>query len=183
MPGFFMDTKNHAESFASFSGEESQSSSDWGKDGLGPVRTKRKENNRDAARKSRKKQTERADVLHEEMQFLERSNAAFEKEIEDLRAELQRYTTALQQHEPQCSLQGQSRLAASVPPQAKAFSSTSANTSRPALSIDSVAVAVTGAPSSLPTHPGQPISEFSLSELFESTDWTPPWEPGHWSIL
>ncbi|KAG5260969.1 hypothetical protein AALO_G00298530 [Alosa alosa] len=179
MPGFFMDTKNHAESSTSFSGEESQSSSDWGKYDFGPVRMyKRKEKNRDAARKSRKKQTERADVLHEEMQFLELSNAAFEREIADLQAELQRYTTALQQHEPQCSLHGQSRLAGSVSPQVKAFQFTSTNTSIPALNIDSVAVA-----SAPPTHPGEAISDFSLSELFQTTDWTAPWEPGHWSIL
>ncbi|XP_048091715.1 uncharacterized protein batf2 isoform X3 [Alosa alosa] len=142
MPGFFMDTKNHAESSTSFSGEESQSSSDW------------------------------------EMQFLELSNAAFEREIADLQAELQRYTTALQQHEPQCSLHGQSRLAGSVSPQVKAFQFTSTNTSIPALNIDSVAVA-----SAPPTHPGEAISDFSLSELFQTTDWTAPWEPGHWSIL
>lgn len=37
-----------------------------GKDGFSPGKTcKRREKNRDAARKSRKKQTERADILHE----------------------------------------------------------------------------------------------------------------------
>lgn len=106
MPGIFMDTKIPAESFASFSGDESHSSSDWvmidwsslfivtlmlkllsiwvltccydrcrkkrglmllqGKDGFCSGKpSKRREKNRDAARKSRKKQTERADLLHE----------------------------------------------------------------------------------------------------------------------
>uniref|UniRef100_A0A3B5AR39 Si:dkey-23i12.7 n=1 Tax=Stegastes partitus TaxID=144197 RepID=A0A3B5AR39_9TELE len=63
--------------------------------------TKRREKNRDAARKSRKKQTERADELHEE---LERSNAAFKKEIAALRKELHLYQTSLERHEPHCRL-------------------------------------------------------------------------------
>lgn len=184
MPGVFMDTKLPAESFASFSGDESQSSSDWGKDGFSPGRPKtckRREKNRDAARKSRKKQTERADLLHEELQFLERSNATFEREIADLKAELKRYTTALQQHEPHCSLFDPSRITGNGPQQAKtAFSSTSTTSSVPALNVSSPPVA--SAPS-LSVQPGEAFSELSLSELLESTDWIPPWQPGHWSVL
>ncbi|KAL2079711.1 hypothetical protein ACEWY4_025455 [Coilia grayii] len=169
MPGVFMDTTILAESFASFSGEESQSSPDWGKDAIGPNRGKRKEKNRDAARKSRKKQTERADLLHEELQFLERSNAAFEKEIADLKAELKRYTTALQQHEPQCSLHSSSKPACHATPQLKAFSFTSTSTSTLAVNIDPMPVA--GA--SLATRHGDALSDLSLTELLDSTDWTP----------
>uniref|UniRef100_A0A671TL65 Basic leucine zipper ATF-like transcription factor 2 n=1 Tax=Sparus aurata TaxID=8175 RepID=A0A671TL65_SPAAU len=66
--------------------------------------TKRQEKNRDAARKSRKKQTERADELHEELQRLEQSNSALQKEIALLRKDFQLYTTALERHKPVCSL-------------------------------------------------------------------------------
>uniref|UniRef100_A0A8B9JPF7 Si:dkey-23i12.7 n=1 Tax=Astyanax mexicanus TaxID=7994 RepID=A0A8B9JPF7_ASTMX len=64
----------------------------------------RRQRNRDAARRSRKKQTERADVLHEELQALEQSNAAFVKEIDDLKKELQHYHTVLKEHEPHCTV-------------------------------------------------------------------------------
>uniref|UniRef100_A0A8C0YMM1 Basic leucine zipper ATF-like transcription factor 2 n=2 Tax=Cyprinus carpio TaxID=7962 RepID=A0A8C0YMM1_CYPCA len=63
----------------------------------------RRDKNRDAARKSRRKQTEKADMLHEELQTLEQSNAAFIKEIAELKKELQFYTTALEQHIPHCT--------------------------------------------------------------------------------
>uniref|UniRef100_A0A3B3QVE1 Basic leucine zipper ATF-like transcription factor 2 n=1 Tax=Paramormyrops kingsleyae TaxID=1676925 RepID=A0A3B3QVE1_9TELE len=64
---------------------------------------RRRENNRAAAQRSRKKQTERADELHK-LQSLEHSNAAYEKEIASLRQEIEKYAAALQQHEPHCSL-------------------------------------------------------------------------------
>uniref|UniRef100_A0AAY4A233 BZIP domain-containing protein n=1 Tax=Denticeps clupeoides TaxID=299321 RepID=A0AAY4A233_9TELE len=82
----------------------SPASSHWARDGSdAATRPRCKEKNRDAARKSRRKQTERADLLHEELQFLERSNAALEAEIASLRTESQRYTAALQDHEPRCT--------------------------------------------------------------------------------
>lgn len=65
---------------------------------------KRRERNRDAARKSRKKQTERADELHEELQNLERSNSALQKEIATLKKDLHFYEATLKHHEPHCHL-------------------------------------------------------------------------------
>uniref|UniRef100_A0A3Q3WLY9 BZIP domain-containing protein n=1 Tax=Mola mola TaxID=94237 RepID=A0A3Q3WLY9_MOLML len=70
---------------------------------------KRKEKNRDAARKSRRKQTERADELHE---CLEQSNLALEKEVASLKTELDIYTMALERHEPFCCLQGPAHVGA-----------------------------------------------------------------------
>ncbi|XP_062849638.1 basic leucine zipper transcriptional factor ATF-like 3 [Trichomycterus rosablanca] len=84
-------------------GSESQSPQDWGNQ-TGKGVYQQRQRNRDAARKSRKKQTERADILHEELQTLECSNAAFVKEIAELKKELQHYTTALNEHETHCTL-------------------------------------------------------------------------------
>uniref|UniRef100_A0A3B5REF7 Basic leucine zipper ATF-like transcription factor 2 n=1 Tax=Xiphophorus maculatus TaxID=8083 RepID=A0A3B5REF7_XIPMA len=69
-----------------------------------PRVTKRREKNRDAARKSRRKQTERADELHEELQSLEQSSSALQKEIAKLKKELRLYETALERHKPHCRL-------------------------------------------------------------------------------
>ncbi|XP_057710889.1 uncharacterized protein batf2 [Corythoichthys intestinalis] len=66
--------------------------------------TGRRQKNRDAARKSRKKQTQKADELHQELMNLERSNSALEKEIQDLKEKLRHYTTILERHEPSCLL-------------------------------------------------------------------------------
>ncbi|XP_061664234.1 fos-related antigen 1-like [Syngnathoides biaculeatus] len=68
--------------------------------------TKRRLKNRDAARKSRKKQTQKADELHQELLSLEGSNAALEKEIKALKKEARRYTAALENHRPFCVLRG-----------------------------------------------------------------------------
>ncbi|CAL8238244.1 unnamed protein product, partial [Merluccius merluccius] len=68
-----------------------------------------KDKNRDAARKSRKKQTEKADELHKEHQRLEQSNTVLGKEIAALRAEFQHYTSLLERHEPVCLLLAPSR--------------------------------------------------------------------------
>ncbi|XP_074554958.1 uncharacterized protein batf2 [Halichoeres trimaculatus] len=90
--------------------------------------TKRQEKNRDAARKSRRKQTERADELHEELQNLERSNSTLRKEIASLKKELHSYTKALESHEPLCILKASkssSTLYLSVSPSAD--SQTSSN--------------------------------------------------------
>uniref|UniRef100_A0A3P9Q7Z9 Basic leucine zipper ATF-like transcription factor 2 n=1 Tax=Poecilia reticulata TaxID=8081 RepID=A0A3P9Q7Z9_POERE len=67
-----------------------------------PRVTKRREKNRDAARKSRRKQTERADELHEELQSIEQSNSALQKEIAKLKKDLRLYETALERHKPHC---------------------------------------------------------------------------------
>ncbi|KAM7366129.1 hypothetical protein PAMP_015597 [Pampus punctatissimus] len=78
--------------------------------------TKRKQKNRDAARKSRRKQTERADELHEELQRLEQANSAFRKEINALKKEARHYTTTLESHKPFCCLLvSQSTVDATVP--------------------------------------------------------------------
>uniref|UniRef100_A0AAQ4S7S0 Basic leucine zipper ATF-like transcription factor 2 n=1 Tax=Gasterosteus aculeatus aculeatus TaxID=481459 RepID=A0AAQ4S7S0_GASAC len=61
----------------------------------------RQENNKTAARKSRRKQTERADELHE---CMERANSAIKKEIAALKKDLHLYTTALERHKPFCCL-------------------------------------------------------------------------------
>ncbi|XP_077400888.1 uncharacterized protein batf2 [Vanacampus margaritifer] len=72
--------------------------------------TKRRLKNRDAARKSRKKNTERADELHQELLSLEASNSALEKEIAALKKEVRRYTAALERHRPFCVLRRSSRV-------------------------------------------------------------------------
>ncbi|XP_071779223.2 uncharacterized protein batf2 [Centroberyx gerrardi] len=112
MPPLFMETGSES----SVSAEEHQSNTAGsGRREArkpGDKRGKRKEKNRDAARKSRKKQTERADELHEELQGLERSNSALEKEIAALKRDHLLYSTALERHEPLCLL----RSSGSSPP-------------------------------------------------------------------
>ncbi|XP_014889378.1 uncharacterized serine-rich protein C215.13 [Poecilia latipinna] len=110
MPLLFMDTGCELSSpCGSLSAEEySSSTSALERDGEGnqprPRVTKRREKNRDAARKSRRKQTERADELHEELQSLEQSNSALQKEIAKLKKDLRLYETALERHKPHCRL-------------------------------------------------------------------------------
>uniref|UniRef100_UPI0037E7E362 basic leucine zipper transcriptional factor ATF-like 2 n=1 Tax=Semicossyphus pulcher TaxID=241346 RepID=UPI0037E7E362 len=109
MSPLYMETGYEPNSPGSLSAEESNSnnagSEREGEGQQGGIRvTKRQEKNRNAARKSRKKQTERADELHEELQSLEQSNSALKKEIASLRKDLHLYTTALESHEPICRL-------------------------------------------------------------------------------
>ncbi|XP_043953592.1 putative protein TPRXL [Gambusia affinis] len=110
MPLLFMDTGCELSSpCGSLSAEEcSSSTSTLEREGEGnrprPRVTKRREKNRDAARKSRRKQTERADELHEELQSLEQSNSALQKEIAKLKKDLRLYETALERHKPHCHL-------------------------------------------------------------------------------
>ncbi|KAI3376530.1 hypothetical protein L3Q82_016979 [Scortum barcoo] len=109
MSPLFMETGSEANSPGSLSTEESQSNAGGSeREGEGQRKgkrgSKRQEKNRDAARKSRRKQTERADELHEELQRLERSNSALEKEIASLKKDLHLYTTALERHKPFCCL-------------------------------------------------------------------------------
>ncbi|XP_014012143.1 basic leucine zipper transcriptional factor ATF-like 2 [Salmo salar] len=103
----FVDSRSEG-SGTSFSGEDYPSPSESERGGQKGVsvdrRGKRRVKNRDAARKSRKKQTERADILHQELQTLERSNSALEKEIAGLRREFRLHTATLEQHEPLCTL-------------------------------------------------------------------------------
>uniref|UniRef100_A0A3Q3KCG1 BZIP domain-containing protein n=1 Tax=Monopterus albus TaxID=43700 RepID=A0A3Q3KCG1_MONAL len=96
MSPLFMDTSYESNSSGSLSEGKGQH--------LGNMGTKRREKNRDAARKSRRKQTERADELHEELQCIERSNSALKKEIAALKRDFNLYKTALERHEPYCCL-------------------------------------------------------------------------------
>ncbi|XP_019724199.1 fos-related antigen 2 [Hippocampus comes] len=92
MSPLFMDTR-----------EETTSGSE--REAAGDRRgTMRRIKNRNAARKSRKKQTEKADELHKEFVRLEASNSALEKEIAALKKEVQHYTAVLQRHRPFCVL-------------------------------------------------------------------------------
>ncbi|XP_064787129.1 basic leucine zipper transcriptional factor ATF-like 2 [Oncorhynchus masou masou] len=113
----FIDSRSEG-SGTSFSGEDCPSPSESERGGQKGVsvdrRGKRRVKNRDAARKSRKKQTERADILHQDLQTLESSNSALEKEIADLRREFQLYTATLEQHESACTLRPSS-IPANIP--------------------------------------------------------------------
>ncbi|KAK5610837.1 hypothetical protein CRENBAI_025524 [Crenichthys baileyi] len=125
MPLLFMDTGYELSSpCGSLSTEECSSSiSALEREGEGnqprPRGTKRREKNRNAARKSRRKQTERADELHEELQCLEKSNSALQKEIAALKKDLRLYETALERHKPHCRLKD----SGSSPAECKAGSS------------------------------------------------------------
>nr|XP_015802045.2 basic leucine zipper transcriptional factor ATF-like 2 [Nothobranchius furzeri] len=105
MPLLFMDTGYEPSSPGGSLSAEECSRPDRDGDGR-PRGTKRRQKNRDAARKSRRKQTERADELHEEFQQLERENSALLKEIALLKKDVQRYEAALEHHRPHCRLVG-----------------------------------------------------------------------------
>lgn len=147
------------EETSSFSGSDSQSPQNWGRGQPNERTCQRRQRNRDAARKSRKKQTEKADVLHEELQTLERSNAALVKEISELEKELQRYTTTLKEHEPHCTLSCWS--APSIPDM---------STSDFPQPFNSSPVEEPIFPVHDPTAP-----DLSLAELLDRTDWM-PWD-------
>ncbi|KAK1795774.1 hypothetical protein P4O66_008842, partial [Electrophorus voltai] len=63
---------------------------------------KRREKNRVAAQRSRKRQTQRADELHEAYECLEQQNSLLKKEVQVLLEEQKRLAEALQSHEPLC---------------------------------------------------------------------------------
>ncbi|XP_024297610.2 basic leucine zipper transcriptional factor ATF-like 2 [Oncorhynchus tshawytscha] len=113
----FVDSRSEG-SGTSFSGGDCPSPSESERGGQKGVcvdrRGKRRVKNRDAARKSRKKQTERADILHQDLQTLESSNSALEKEIAGLRREFRLYTATLEQHESACTLRPSS-IPANIP--------------------------------------------------------------------
>ncbi|KAG5846591.1 basic leucine zipper transcriptional factor ATF-like 3 [Anguilla anguilla] len=73
-----------------------ESSEDDGK------KMKRREKNRVAAQRSRKKQTQKADLLHKEFECLEQENSLLKKEVQALREEQRSLTEALEAHEPLC---------------------------------------------------------------------------------
>ncbi|XP_040266191.1 basic leucine zipper transcriptional factor ATF-like 2 isoform X1 [Bufo bufo] len=64
----------------------------------------KRERNRAVAYKSRQKQTQRADTLHQELEKLEKDNAALCKEIQKLQQEKIYWTKVLQRHEDTCIL-------------------------------------------------------------------------------
>ncbi|XP_049626723.1 basic leucine zipper transcriptional factor ATF-like 3 [Suncus etruscus] len=67
-------------------------------------KVRRREKNRVAAQRSRKKQTQKADRLHEEHESLEQENTALRREIGALTEERQRLSEALREHEKRCPL-------------------------------------------------------------------------------
>ncbi|XP_077076286.1 basic leucine zipper transcriptional factor ATF-like 3 [Siphateles boraxobius] len=85
-------------------------------------RLKRREKNRVAAQRSRKKQTQRADELHEEYECLEQENSLLRKEVQLLIEEQQCITDALKAHEPlcpvlNCGMTSTTRSTGAVPPE------------------------------------------------------------------
>ncbi|XP_019284341.1 basic leucine zipper transcriptional factor ATF-like 3 isoform X3 [Panthera pardus] len=67
-------------------------------------KVRRREKNRVAAQRSRKKQTQKADKLHEEYECLEQENTVLRREIGKLTTELQQLSEALKEHEKMCPL-------------------------------------------------------------------------------
>ncbi|CAH2254434.1 basic leucine zipper transcriptional factor ATF-like 3 [Pelobates cultripes] len=65
-------------------------------------RVRRREKNRVAAQRSRKKQTQKADKLHEEYETLEQENSSLKKEIGKLTDELKHLSQVLKDHEQIC---------------------------------------------------------------------------------
>uniref|UniRef100_A0A3B5KY26 Basic leucine zipper transcription factor, ATF-like 3 n=1 Tax=Xiphophorus couchianus TaxID=32473 RepID=A0A3B5KY26_9TELE len=67
-------------------------------------RMKRKEKNRVAAQKSRKRQTQRADQLHQACELLEQRNRKLKREVDSLSEEQNFLSEALRAHEPFCPI-------------------------------------------------------------------------------
>uniref|UniRef100_A0A8C6IDU1 BZIP domain-containing protein n=1 Tax=Mus spicilegus TaxID=10103 RepID=A0A8C6IDU1_MUSSI len=67
-------------------------------------KVRRREKNRVAAQRSRKKQTQKADKLHEEHESLEQENSVLRREIAKLKEELRHLSEALKEHEKMCPL-------------------------------------------------------------------------------
>ncbi|XP_070842858.1 basic leucine zipper transcriptional factor ATF-like 3 [Chaetodon trifascialis] len=78
--------------------EGSEASGDGGR------RMMRREKNRVAAQRSRKRQTQRADLLHETCELLEQRNRKLKREVDSLSEEQHRLTEALRAHEPSCPI-------------------------------------------------------------------------------
>ncbi|XP_077194892.1 basic leucine zipper transcriptional factor ATF-like 3 [Paroedura picta] len=67
-------------------------------------KVRRREKNRVAAQRSRKKQTQKADKLHEEYECLEQENTSLKREIGKLTDEMKQLTEVLRDHEKICPL-------------------------------------------------------------------------------
>ncbi|XP_061845617.1 basic leucine zipper transcriptional factor ATF-like 3 [Colius striatus] len=67
-------------------------------------KVRRREKNRVAAQRSRKKQTQKADKLHEEYESLEQENTSLKREIGKLTDEMKHLTEVLKDHEKICPL-------------------------------------------------------------------------------
>ncbi|XP_026551163.1 basic leucine zipper transcriptional factor ATF-like 3 [Pseudonaja textilis] len=67
-------------------------------------RVRRREKNRVAAQRSRKKQTQKADKLHEEYECLEQENSSLKREIGKLTDEVKHLSEVLRNHEKICPL-------------------------------------------------------------------------------
>ncbi|XP_065258200.1 basic leucine zipper transcriptional factor ATF-like 3 [Emys orbicularis] len=65
---------------------------------------RRREKNRVAAQRSRKKQTQKADKLHEEYECLEQENTSLKREIGKLTDEMKHLSEVLKDHEKICPL-------------------------------------------------------------------------------
>ncbi|OCT79397.1 basic leucine zipper transcriptional factor ATF-like 3 [Xenopus laevis] len=65
-------------------------------------KVRRREKNRVAAQRSRKKQTQKADKLHEEYECLEQENSSLKKEIGKLTDEVKHLSQILKDHEQIC---------------------------------------------------------------------------------
>ncbi|XP_042246137.1 basic leucine zipper transcriptional factor ATF-like 3 [Thunnus albacares] len=81
-------------------------------------RLKRREKNRVAAQKSRKRQTQRADVLHETCELLEQRNRKLRREVDSLSEEQRLLTEALRVHEPFCPIMHCSFASSNLQPDA-----------------------------------------------------------------
>ncbi|XP_055012232.1 proteoglycan 4 [Boleophthalmus pectinirostris] len=100
MPGLSMETTSDPCSPRS----DDDGSSDRGWHPRVDRRSSRRLRNRDAARKSRQKTTERADELHQELQCLERDNSSLQRDIAALKKDRDYYTSLLETHAPHCCL-------------------------------------------------------------------------------
>ncbi|XP_075451036.1 basic leucine zipper transcriptional factor ATF-like 3 [Ascaphus truei] len=65
-------------------------------------KVRRREKNRVAAQRSRKKQTQKADKLHDEYECLEQENSSLRKEVGKLNDELKHLSQVLKDHEQIC---------------------------------------------------------------------------------
>ncbi|XP_069787436.1 basic leucine zipper transcriptional factor ATF-like 3 isoform X2 [Narcine bancroftii] len=93
--------ENPAHSPASSSSAD-RASQDYG--GGDNKKLRRREKNRIAAQRSRKKQTLKADQLHEEYEGLEQENTALKREIRKLSEEVKHLSDALKDHERACPM-------------------------------------------------------------------------------
>ncbi|NXR88107.1 BATF3 factor, partial [Hypocryptadius cinnamomeus] len=67
-------------------------------------KVRRREKNRVAAQRSRKKQTQKADKLHKEYESLEQENTSLKREIGKLTDEMKHLSEVLKDHEKICPL-------------------------------------------------------------------------------